>query len=86
MDCHGNHAISHNLFGLMFENNRFCFAMVPMINLASIPNYHRGERYVLLSPGSYFLAIAYFLLSNDFPVIFQVYMNIHDYAKEKIFI
>ena len=28
----------------------------------------------------------HFLLSNDFPVIFQVYMNIHDYANEIIFI
>ena len=57
-----------------------------MNNVASIRNYHRGERKVLLSPGSFFLAIANFLLSNDFLVIFQVYMNIHDYANEIIFI
>ena len=59
-----------------------------MNNLASIRNCHRGERYVLLSPVSYFLAIAYFLLFTFqcFPVIFQVYMNILDYANEIIFI
>ena len=57
-----------------------------MHNLASIRNCHRGERYDLLPPGSFFLVITYFLLSNDFPVIFQVYMNIHDYANEIIFI
>ena len=44
MGCHGNHAISQNLFGLMFENNWFCFAVVPMNNLASIRNCHRVER------------------------------------------
>ena len=70
----------------MFENNIFCFAVVPMNNLASIRNWHRGERMVLLSPGSYILVIAYFLLPNDFPVIFNFYMNIHDYANEIIFI
>ena len=137
----------------MFESNNFCFAVVPINNLASIRNCHRGERYVLLSPGSYFQVIAYFLLSltavsgvgsspaqaicetsqvllagvsggfpgvlpfrppidwlvsmseiilkgtlnrikkkkkkllsNAFSIIFQVYMNILDYANEIIFI
>ena len=86
MGCHVNHVISHNLFGLMFGNNIFCFAVVPKNNLASNRNCHRGERKVLLSPWSYFLVIAYFLLFNDFPIIFQVYMNIHDYANEIILI
>ena len=44
LGCHGNHAFSHNLFRLMFENNIFCFAVVTMNNLTSIRNCHRGER------------------------------------------
>ena len=30
--------------------------------------------------GSKFLVVAYFFLSNDFPVIFQVFINIYVYA------
>ena len=48
-----------------------------MNNLASIKNCLRvrGRFHYPLGPTSW-------SFSNDFPVIFQVYMNIHDYANE----
>ena len=64
----------------------FGILMVPMNNLASIRHCHRVEvGHIIprvLVPGHLLL----FILSNDFPVIFRVFINIHEYANEMIFI
>ena len=36
--------------------------------------------------GSKFPVVIYFFLSNDFPVILQVFIHIHEYANEMFFI
>ena len=52
-----------------------------MNNLASIRNYHRGVRYIYYHRGQ-FSRRCLLLFSNDFPVIFQVFINIHEHANE----
>ena len=81
LGCHGNHVISHNLFGLMFENNIFLLCGGPNEQFGIIVKIVIGVR----GRFCYALGLTSWSFSNDFPVIFQVYMNIHDYANEIIF-
>ena len=66
---------------LFFRKIFFCISVVPMNYLVSTRNCHRDERTWVLVSGHYI-----FLLSNDFPVNFQVFINIHEYAKKIIYI
>ena len=79
--CHGNQPISHNRYGFIFRIIFFCISVVPMNYLVSTRNCHRDERTWVLVSGQYI-----FLLSNDFPVNFQVFINIHEYANKIIYI
>ena len=77
----GNHAISHNPNGLGFRASKFCISVVPINNLASIRLFNRSE----ITPRALAPGHCLRFLSNDIPVIFQVFINIHEYTNEMIF-
>lgn len=85
MGCHGNYQISYNPNGLIFE------ASILACLWSQLALWHPKETFIGTKGSSTItnvplLVIAYFLLSNDFPVIFQVFLNVHEYENEIIYI